>query len=323
MRAARAAVEVVLALFDRHPSWFVFLAMSLALAVAAGCKQRADGPVASGLNADGTTPAAGCVRADFISDTSVLEFQRVADETCPNPDDPSAPVPSLRLLFDGMPVCDEGLSLDGGRVQQGEKWYTVFTWPKDSEPVPAAARDRQARVLALMRQYGELVSDCRNALDSPGELDWGSRKRREDFTQIWAAAGGGDLNQYCAAVRRRIVETYVKPGSSHIQYGNGGETTIVGACLALRFGYRPDEVRICAAGDRHNFALIKDQASRSGRWCIIERAPYERVEPYCDMDVDAGTIVRRVGSGQDEHFSDAWHENIRCQELKAYVQGEG
>jgi hypothetical protein len=293
-----------------------------AAATTTGCKQRAATSEVRGADtAKGADLPKTCVAADVAVTSESLEFQLDRDAQCPEPGAVTEiQEPQGRLLIDGIPVCEQGLSLDQREQQAGGKWYTVFTWPKDSEKVPTTPQARQARVLELMRQYASLVGTCYPTDRGPGEADWAGSKRRADFEAIYGAARLGGPEQVCRVVRRRLVETFVKPGSDYIQFGNGGEGAYVGACFAQRFGYATEDIQICESGTQHVFALFKDLAKADGKWCLLDRQmAYQASDVACDVDVENGTLTKKTAAGW-KLSDDLWHTSLTCQTFAAYLK---
>jgi hypothetical protein len=299
------------------------------VATATGCKTmnsdgsevRDDGAIQGDAAANASDQCVDPEQIDVTRDT--IEFQRTEEGQCAASVEAAQQLPpTWRMIVNGKPVCGEGLGLDDDRIDLGGRWYTVFVWPKDSEAVPGTLNERYARLQKLMTEYAKLVGTCLHETPTgAGAEHWVGGKRWDDWSVIGAARQTGDSVKFCAAVRTRLVETYVKPGSTYCQYGNCGEGGHVGSCLAKRMGFADDEIRLCASRNDHMFGMVKDLSKPDGRWCILDR--WDLIGHYrCDVDVDDASeeIIYKKSDGTWSKTGQNWFQRARCATLDAYIK---
>jgi hypothetical protein len=290
-------------------------------------------------------PAVDCVpeaKIDFARDR--IEFQRRGEEVCNTAT--TNPIPGVtpaqtRMLVNGRPVCESltpgqpaeapdaavppgappvGLELDDARIRLGSRWYTVFVWPSDTEDLGNTWEQRYARLEELMTGYAKLVGTClHRGAKGEGETDWLTGKRSTDGNLVARARATGDSKQWCATVRARYVEAYVRPGSSFCQYGNCGEGGHVGACLAKRLGFADEHIRLCSSKNDHMFAMVKDHTA-GGDWCILDR--WNIIGNYrCGVDLDTRNqqVIKRDAAGRWQFTGENWFQRAGCLTIDNYV----
>lgn len=120
---------------------------------------------------------------------------------------------------------------------------------------------------AQMEEYGQYVGTLlhRDARER-SEDAWRYGERMERVSEVHRAHHVS-MGTYCAAVKEHFI-AFLPIGegsrrSDFYQYGNCGEGSHVGACLAYGYGFKSDEIRRCESDDDSSRALASRRPASS------------------------------------------------------------
>lgn len=190
------------------------------------------------------------------------------------------------------------------------KGYSVYVWPESND---SPERDYES-LATQMGQYAELVGvSLEPALpNGTAECRWRQDERSDRVRRVEKARG--DTTRFCGAV----ASCYLKKGplgpsndrSEYCQYGNCGEGALVGACLALHYGFGESEILVCQSTSDHAFSLVPDPKGTS--WCILDR--FSQIGNFrCGISF--------AKNGRDilvdgEDAPSVWYDDARCRTLR-------
>jgi hypothetical protein len=256
----------------------------------------------------------GCGKTEAGSDTEVVQQKDASAELFRNgfkitTSKDCAVKPGKECLYDALKPSGAPLNAMPKDLKKlGD--YTVFTWPKTIET-------RSYDKLGIqMRQYARYVGTMlHRSPEGPGEQNWSQFLRSEQYYHYTPKARKG-ADAYCGAVVEALIDTYVPEGSDFRQYGNCGEGGRVGACLAHKAGFKPDEIRVCESKNDHFFAMVRHSDPKR-KWCILDRWNLVANENFiCDVDWDKETRgITYLGKRSNTE----WFQRATCTPFSTYL----
>ena len=205
----------------------------------------------------------------------------------------------------------------------------TYQWPQ--APALSSSDYRSKKFLSKeISSYGEIVkASLRGSwwfASTPGEADFLMNRAEPGLRAIASIANGADA--YCKAVRAEFVDKrYADPDNP--QWGNCGEGSHVGVCLARADGFRPSETWLCTAGAVHAFTMVLDPEAPAAdpSFCVLDRWDVTQSGHfYCNAKMSTttpeamgGTLVKRT-NGQWVESTHEWYQNVRCATFESAIE---